>query len=369
MVTYAFTAPKISRLQEPVLDHLRRFTQNQALLDIISQHFFQKTPAFFALSYLKIYLDYHYPLGGTSRIVEKMTGFIRERGGTIRTGTQITAIDPAARQVTDSQGGKYGYRRLVWAADQKTLYRILDLDALHDPRIKIAISARRTLIEDKTGNDSVFTLFLALDLEPAYFSRIASEHFFYTPSRAGQSQAGPIPYGGDANAIREWLKKFTALTTYEITCPVLRDPALAPPGKTGLIVSLLFDHKLTKRVQDMGWYEEFKTFMEERILETLDGSIYPGIKAAVIHRFSSTPLTMESHASNTDGAITGWSFTNQPVPAESRIPRIMNAIRTPIPGVFQAGQWTYSPSGLPISILTGKLASDQVLKELGRSSS
>ena len=32
---------------------------------------------------------------------------------------------------------------------------------------------------------------------------------------------------------------------------------------------------------------------------------------------------------------------------------------------YQAGQWTYSPSGLPIAILTGKLAADQVTKELG----
>ena len=44
----------------------------------------------------------------------------------------------------------------------------------------------------------------------------------------------------------------------------------------------------------------------------------------------------------------------------------MNAIKTPIPGVFQAGQWTYSPAGLPISILTGKLAADRVIKELSK---
>ena len=42
----------------------------------------------------------------------------------------------------------------------------------------------------------------------------------------------------------------------------------------------------------------------------------------------------------------------------------MNAIKTPIPGVYQAGQWTYSPSGLPISLLTGKIAADRVIKDL-----
>jgi hypothetical protein len=33
--------------------------------------------------------------------------------------------------------------------------------------------------------------------------------------------------------------------------------------------------------------------------------------------------------------------------------------------VYQAGQWTYSPSGVPISILTGKLAADKAIKDLG----
>jgi phytoene dehydrogenase-like protein len=144
----------------------------------------------------------------------------------------------------------------------------------------------------------------------------------------------------------------------------MRDSTLAPPGKTGLIVSVLFDYKLTKYIAEMGWYEDFKSLCELCILNTLDASIYPGIKNAIIEKFSSTPLTMEKMFSNSEGAITGWAFSNHPIPAEKRIPRIMNAIRTPLPGVYQAGQWTYSPSGLPTSVLTGKLAADTVSRAL-----
>jgi phytoene dehydrogenase-like protein len=154
------------------------------------------------------------------------------------------------------------------------------------------------------------------------------------------------------------------LTTYEISCPVMRDPSLAPPGKTGLIVSTLFDYQLTKRIEEQGWYEEFKTFCEISFINNLDASIYPGIQKSVLQRFSSTPITLAKISGNTDGAIVGWAFSNDPMPAETRIPRILNAIRTPIPGILQAGQWTYNPAGLPISILTGKLAADQVIKEL-----
>jgi len=364
MVKYALTAPKIAKLQEPVEAYLRRYTRNQSLLDIICQHFFQKTPAFFALSYIKLYLEYKYPLGGIGRIVENMVAFIENHHGIIHTNTEIVSIDPARKIVTDSHGGSHEYQRLIWAADQKALYSYLDPEGLADSRVKTAIADRRELIKNKIGNDSVFTLFLALDLDPGYFASIASEHFFYTSSRVGQTAAGPIPVDGDRTTIEKWLEHFFALTTYEISCPVMRDASLAPAGKTGLIVSVLFDYKLTKRIEEQGWYEEFKTFCETLMIKNLDASIYPGIQDAVLQKFSSTPVTLAKLAGNTDGAIVGWAFSNDPVPAESRIPKIFNAVRTPIPGILQAGQWTYSPAGLPISILTGKLAADQVIKEL-----
>jgi len=364
MVKYALTAPKISKLQEPVVGYLRRYTRNQSLLDIICQHFFQETPAFFALSYIKLYLEYKYPLGGIGRIVEKMVALIEEQHGVIRTNTEILSIDPERRTVTDALGESNEYQRLIWAADQNAFYRNLDPQGLADPRVKTAVAARRELIKGKVGNDSVFTMFLAVDQDPAHFASIASEHFFYTPSRIGQSAAGHIPVDGDRATIEKWLERFFALTTYEISIPVLRDASMAPAGKTGLIVSVLFDYGLTKRIEAQGWYEEFKALCETLMLKNLDASIYPGIREAVLQQFSSTPLTLAKYAGNTDGAIVGWAFTNRPMPAESRLPRILKAVQTPIPGISQAGQWTYSPAGMPISILTGKLAADQVIKEL-----
>ena len=105
-----------------------------------------------------------------------------------------------------------------------------------------------------------------------------------------------------------------------------------------------------------------KTPCEKCIINTLDASIYPGIKDAILHKFSSTPVTIKKINGSTDGAIVGWAYTNEIMPAERRLTRILNAVRTPMPGIFQAGQWTYSPAGLPISILTGKFAADQVIR-------
>jgi phytoene dehydrogenase-like protein len=367
MFKYALTISRVNALKEPVVDHLRRFTENESLLDIITQHFFQATPAFFALSYFTLYLDYHYPLGGNGTFARKLAEFVRSHHGTILTHTDVVAVDPGKRCIQDAAGNTYTYRNLIWAADQKLLYRILDLGALDDESVKQAIRQRRTSLLDKLGGDSVLTVYLALDMDPRYFRERASEHFFYTPRREGQSKAGPLPVGKPREAIEAWLKEFFALTTYEIACPVLRDATLAPAGKTGLIVSMLFDYTLTQQIQEMGWYDDFKRISEAAMVDTLDGSIFPGIKAAILDVFSSTPLTLAQVTGNSQGAITGWSFTNDPVPAESRLPKVMASVRTPIPGVFQAGQWTFSPSGFPTAILSGKLAADQVRKALKRS--
>ncbi|HPF56246.1 MAG TPA: hypothetical protein PLV03_06875, partial [Clostridiales bacterium] len=66
---------------------------------------------------------------------------------------------------------------------------------------------------------------------------------------------------------------------------------------------------------------------------------------------------------NKQGAITGWAFTGA-MPAENRFQKIANSVNTPLKDVVQCGQWTFSPSGLPVSILTGKLAADAVHKQL-----
>ena len=367
MFKYALTIGKVNALKEPVVDHLRRFTQNQNLLDIITQHFFEATPAFFALSYFSLYLDYYYPLGGNGTLTRELAEFVRSHQGTIRTHTEVVSVDPSNRCIQDAAGNTYSYRNLIWAADLKLLYRVLDLEALDDESTKQAIRQRRTALMDKRGGDSVLTVYLAVDMDPHYFRDRASEHFFYTPRREGQSKAGPLPVDKPREAIEAWLKAFFALTTYEISCPVLRDASLAPPGKTGLIVSMLFDYTLTRQIQEMGWYDDFKHMSETAMVDTLDRSIFPGIKDAILDAFSSTPLTLAQVTGNSEGAITGWSFTNDPVPAESRLPKVVASVRTPIPGVFQAGQWTFSPSGFPTAILSGKLAADQVRKALKRS--
>ena len=165
----------------------------------------------------------------------------------------------------------------------------------------------------------------------------------------------------DKSGLISWLDRFLALNTYEISIPVLKDPSLAPEGKTGLIVSFLAEYDLFKMVADAGWYKEFIQEMEVRIIDVLADSVYPMLRDKISGRFSFTPLSYANRVASSEGAIVGWSF-QESVPAIHKIQQANRAVVTPLPSIYQAGQWTYSPAGVPMSILTGKLAANKILQ-------
>lgn len=371
LVRYHVTMPKIKDLQEPINLYLRRITKNQPLIDMITQHFFTDTPAFFALSYFGLYLDYSYPKGGTGIVVDKMAGLIRKNGGEIAYGTEISGIHADRKELYAKDGRTFCCRGLIWCADMKSLYLALDTDSVRDPAVRANIGARAGLVKNNKGGNSVLTLFVTADLPKSYFEGICGCHIFYTPRREGISGIGPavlpLPAAGDGpkSALLDWVSRYLSLTTYEISCPSLRDDSLAPQGMTGVIISTLMDYQLVKSADDSGWYDELKSFCEDRITAVLDKTLFPGFTGKIRGILCSTPLTLERMTGNAGGAITGWAFTNRKIPAVREFTRIAQSVLTPVPGIYQAGQWTFSPSGLPVSVMTAKFAADAVSKELG----
>lgn len=367
MFKYLINVPRVSSRNQPVVQYLKKFTDNQPLIDIISQHFFKDTPAYFALSYFRLYQDYYYPKGGTGVFSKKLENFIKEQGGEIWTGMNVRYINLEKKILQTEGGDEIYFNQLLWAADQKRLYQIIDNKGLTDQKTHSIIQEKQDFLQGKTGNDSVLTVFLSVNLVPGYFGSISTGHFFYTPSRKGLTNAGSPPYDGSWEEVENWLHDFFELTSYEISIPVLRDESLAPTGKTGLMVSTLFDYHITKYISDNGWDDAFRKLLIEKVIDMLEKTVYPGLKESVFDSFAATPLTIQKLTGNSDGAITGWSFTNDPVPAENRLIKISNAVKTPLDDVTQAGQWTYSPSGFPVSLITGKIAADRVDKRLKKS--
>jgi len=365
---FLFTIRKINRMKQPVEQYLETIVKDASLRDIISQHFFKHTPAFFALSYFSLYLDYFYPKGGVGKLAEAVEGKLIESGGEIKRETLIQKVEAVKRCVIDQDKQVYNYEKLIWAADLKTFYSITETKGF-STRIQSKFETEKNQMLAQRGGDSVYTLYLEVDEPLDSFKRISNGHFFYTPVQTGlgathREDLTQLLDRWDQvtkEELYQWLDKLCRLNTYEISIPGLKDPRLAPEGQSGLIISFLTEYDLFDKVQQSGWYEEFIMEIESRIVQVLSASVYPMLKDKIIASFAFTPLSIKNRVGSSEGAITGWSFQN-PIPVVNEMQKSGRSVLTPIPSIFQAGQWTYSPAGVPMSILTGKLAADKVLK-------
>lgn len=368
---FLFTVNKINRMNMPVEGYLETIVKDPSLRDIISQHFFRNTPTFFALSYFSLYLDYFYPKGGVGKLAEAVESRLLELGGEIRYETVIREVRAKDHQVIDEDDQIYSYDNLIWAADLKTFYNNTSIKGFSDT-IQSKFQAVKARLLERRGGDSVFTIFLQVDEPLETFKQIAHGHFFYTPLKdgLGETHTKELNHLLDnwkkvtKEQIFEWIEKFTRLNTYEISIPGLKDSDMCPEGKTGLVISFLTEYDLFDKVQQAGWYPEFIQELETRVLAAVADSVYPMLKHKIISHFSFTPLSIKNRVASSEGAITGWSF-QEPIPVIYKMQQSARSVLTPFPSIFVAGQWTYSPAGVPMSILTGKLAADKVLKKKG----
>ena len=365
---FLFTVGKINRMNMPVENYLKEMIKDGSLRDIISQHFFKDTPTFFALSYFSLYLDYFYPKGGVQNLADAVSSKINEFGGDIKTQTIVTSVNASEKSNIDNQNNKYFYENLIWAADLKTMYKIMNTDGIAN-EIRVSVKNKQADMESSRGGDSVFSLFLEVDEPLESFRNIANGHFFYTPSKQGLGEIHRSELNSllenrtntSKSDVLEWLNRFVRYNTFEISIPGLKDSALAPEGKTGMIVSLLAEYDLFKKIKDEGWYDDFKLELSKRIITVLADSAYPMLADKVIKHFSFSPVSIAERTGSSEGAITGWTF-ERPVPVVHKIQFSDKSVVTPVPGIYQAGQWAYSPAGVPMSILTGKLAADRICK-------
>jgi len=115
-------------------------------------------------------------------------------------------------------------------------------------------------------------------------------------------------------------------------------------------------------VEQAGWYDEFRKKTMEYMLDTLEKSIYPGLNDKILFRKSATPITLMNMFNTANGAITGWS-PEEKSPVPNSLAGITATAKTAIPNIYKSGQWSYSPSGVPNAILTGRIAAGAIQKK------
>ncbi len=366
MFKFLRTMYRISRMDTPFEDYLDSLAQNQSLKDMIGQHFFKRTPVFFALSYFALYNDYIYPKGGVGAFIQKMVDAIELRGGEILYETEIVSLDPQSKILKDSAGNDYQYNKMIWAGDLKALYAMADNEKIPGKSLSKFNTQKQAILAHK-GAESVFSVFLGTDLAPEFFQKKGSGHLFYTPDRRGLNKVHTEELQDllsrwdniQKEDLFAWLERFCLFNTFEISIPVLRDPNAAPPGKTGMIISALFNYELTCRTRDRGWYQEFKKQAESLFIHTLSSSIYPELDKSVLFSFSATPCSIYERVGSSEGSIVGWSFEGK-IPVVTSMFRMADSVKTALPDVYAAGKWVYSPAGGPTAIMTGRIAAKQV---------
>ena len=129
------------------------------------------------------------------------------------------------------------------------------------------------------------------------------------------------------------------------------DPAMAPAGKSSIIVMLNSVHYYWKKLaEDRNAYLQKKDEIAKIIVEILEQR-FPGISSQVEVVDVATPLTFERYTGNWQGSFEGWLIT----PENSNV--MMKPMPQTLPGLgnfYICGQWIEPGGGLPTSIMSGR---------------
>jgi phytoene dehydrogenase-like protein len=105
------------------------------------------------------------------------------------------------------------------------------------------------------------------------------------------------------------------------------DPALAPLGKSVLIVMLTTNYEYWQRIYGRSIYNA-EEMQESQILIDVLERFYPGMKNDIEFVDVATPLTYERYTGNWQGSSCGWLLTKQTLPLSIKgVPKTLPKLR------------------------------------------
>jgi phytoene dehydrogenase-like protein len=217
-----------------------------------------------------------------------LTEYIRAHGGEVRTGVRVQSLEP------EEPAGAAGPSTGVRLADG-TVIQAATVVVACDP---VQFSPPLPDPGDALPSESVFSVFAAVDLPAQDLWPYPVPHCIYSPG----------PRGAVGNAALTDPEYFRCAAV-EISIPCLRDPSLAPPGRTGVILSSLsfMDYR-------EGWDRlsepEYRRRKQETTQTLLDSvsRLMPQLGRRLLFSQSASPRTMQTYTLNHGGAFTGWSY-------------------------------------------------------------
>jgi phytoene dehydrogenase-like protein len=341
-------------LEVPLTDFLSRYLSDRNLIRILSELYFGGTPALFGLGYSKIYLDYYYPKEGMQSLTDVLVNYIVENGGQIQTRRKVNKITIKNGQATGVEledGRNIDSRYVVAAADMRSTF----LDLIEEKELPRDF---RNRIEKAEIGESAVCIFLGTDIPSEKLPVQGCPHLYVHPNCQG------------IEANDRMKDDFLSRTPVEISIPCLNNPNLAPPGRSGIIISALaksgFSHNWeTQEGKPTPAYDELKEKVADQLINIAE-KVIPGLNKHILFRQIATPYTYRRYTLNSRGSICGWTYDRTTSFHRKGTPGMGSCMITPIRNLLQAGHWTVYPGGAPVCILSGRMAAAYVHRHISK---
>jgi prolycopene isomerase len=277
------------------------------------------------------------PRGGFGRLAEVLREMFVEAGGTVLTGAEAERMLVSGRRVhgvRTTDGREFTAGAVVCASDARRLYTE-QLPAQVVPR------ALRTAVETMPTTPAFFQVQLGVDIDLGRYRDEVKRLNFVYPYRDVDKALQNFPMGNVEEA------------AYYLYVATLHQPEMAPPGMHSIKL------ECPTRLDSVGidWDRDKDAIADTFIRRT--EALIPGLRDHVVARRVYTPLDMVRRTHNNNGAFAGWAFVPQ------MLTRARPQQRSPLPGLYLAGQWTNPVAGLPWVVRSGYNTAGMVLADAG----
>jgi phytoene desaturase len=345
LVDMVAQVPRLIRLQSYRSVHglVSRYIKDPHLRQVFSIHPllvggnpFDTTSIYALIHYLERKWGIHYCMGGTGALVDALGALMQRQGITVMLGTTVDRLTMAHGRVNGvrlEDGRHLPAEVAVMNADPPYVYKHMMPEGFKGgPKIG--------RIRKMTYSMGLFVLFFGTDRR---YEQVAHHTIWMGPR-----------FKGLLNDIFHRRRLADDFSLY-LHRPTGTDPSMAPPGCDGFYVL----SPVPNLQGDTDWNHMGDRY-RDRILETLEDHLLPGLRNHLVHSFYMTPLDFRHNYLS----LWGSGFSIAPIFSQSAWFRFHNKA-SQIKGLYFVGAGTHPGAGVPGVLSSAKVLQNALSADLG----
>ncbi len=280
-----------------------------------------------------IFTDYWTVANGMQAWTDVLVENFKKAGGELKLNAPVEQICTQNQTAigVKSQNQFYEADYVISAADyKKTFLQLLDQPA--------SLPAERLeKIRQTAVSEGIFTVYLGLNLAREQMqSLLKIPHVMYFDEKPGADVQNPND------------RHFFEKTSVGLYSPSLMNPALAPAGKSSLMLQTIAPTNWMDNwgAGDRQRYRELKEMVKTTLIQKAS-VVIPNLHALIEFEDAATPLTYERYTQNTNGATSAWSWSPK---NQFHKTFYRSYIETPIQNLLIGSCWATQIGGVPGAI-------------------